>query len=71
MAIRRGETVHALISASFFTTAVAKCDVAERIVAPLRTTTTRIEEAIACMSAVPGQSEALAHEASAHAEIGF
>ena len=67
MAIRRGETVHAVISASFFTTAVAKCDVTERIVAPLRATTARIEEAIACLGPdLPAQNET-----PAHADIGF
>ena len=39
MPIREGETVHALISISFFTTALAKCEIAEKIVAPLRATT--------------------------------
>ena len=43
MPIREGETVHALISISFFTTALAKCEIAEKIVAPLRATTKRIE----------------------------
>jgi IclR family mhp operon transcriptional activator len=47
MPILEGETVHALISISFFTTAIAKCEMAERIVAPLRATTTKIEEAFA------------------------
>jgi IclR family mhp operon transcriptional activator len=67
MTIRRGEAVQALISASFFTTAVAKCDVAERIVAPLRATTARIEEAIAGLGPdLPAQNEVLAYP-----DIGF
>jgi len=51
MPIREGESVHALISISFFTTAIAKGDIAERIVAPLRATTTKIEEAFAFVNA--------------------
>lgn len=47
MPIREGDTVHALISISFFTTAVPKREIAEQIVAPLRATTTKIEEAFA------------------------
>jgi IclR family mhp operon transcriptional activator len=49
--IREGETVHALISLSFFTSALPKCEVAEKIVAPLRATTARIEQAIAMTTA--------------------
>jgi IclR family transcriptional regulator, mhp operon transcriptional activator len=51
MPIREGEVVHALISISFFTTALAKCEVAERVIAPLRAATRLIEEAIATVHA--------------------
>ena len=50
MPIREGETVHALISISFFTTALAKCEIAEKIVAPLRATTKLIEDTIVTMN---------------------
>lgn len=50
MPIRDGEAVHALISISFFTTAVPKREIAEQIVAPLRATTTKIEEAFAFLN---------------------
>jgi len=49
--IREGETVHALVSLSFFTTALPKCEVAEKIVAPLRATIAKIEQAIAMTTA--------------------
>ena len=45
--IREGETVHALISISFFTTAIPRSAILERIVTPLKDTTTRIEHALA------------------------
>ncbi len=51
MPIRDGEIVHALISISFFTTALAKCEIAEKVIAPLRATTRMIEEAVAAMHA--------------------
>jgi IclR family mhp operon transcriptional activator len=51
MPIREGEVVHALISISFFTTALAKCEIAEKVIAPLRATTRMIEEAVAAMHA--------------------
>ena len=51
MPIREGEAVHALISISFFTTALAKCEIAEKVIAPLRATTRMIEEAVAGMHA--------------------
>jgi IclR family mhp operon transcriptional activator len=51
MPIRQGETVHALINISFFTTAVAKSEVAEKVLAPLRATTEKIEHAIATVKA--------------------
>jgi IclR family mhp operon transcriptional activator len=46
MPIREGNLVHAVINMSFFTTAVSNCDVAEKILIPLRETTARIEQAI-------------------------
>ena len=46
MPIREGEVVHAVINLSFFTTAVPGCEVAEKVLAPLRETTARIERAI-------------------------
>jgi len=47
MPIREGEIVHAVINMSFFTTAVPTCEVAEKVLAPLRETTARVEQAIA------------------------
>ena len=49
--IRQGETVHALINISFFTTAVSKSEVAEKVLAPLRATTAKIEQAVAMVKA--------------------
>ena len=67
MPIREGDTVHALISASFFTTAIPKSEIAEKVVAPLRATTTKIEAAIAFM-----KSGRLAQEETpAPVELGF
>lgn len=67
MPIREGETVHALINVSFFTTAVPKNDIAEKIVAPLRATTTKIEAAMTFMT-----SGRLAQEETpAQVELGF
>jgi len=57
MPIREGELIHALISISFFTTAVPKARIAEQIVAPLRTLTTKIEATIAVMTAQAGHAE--------------
>ncbi len=51
MPIREGETVHALISISFFTTAIAPHEIAEKIVEPLRATTSAIEQAFGAMNA--------------------
>lgn len=44
--IRDGETVHALVSISFFTTAVAANEIADRIINPLKATTKKIEDAL-------------------------
>jgi IclR family transcriptional regulator, mhp operon transcriptional activator len=51
MPIRQGEAVHALINISFFTTAVAKSEVAEKVLAPLRAATEKIEHAVAAAKA--------------------
>jgi IclR family mhp operon transcriptional activator len=51
MPIREGKTIHAVINMSFFTTAVSNCDVVDKIFAPLRETTVRIEQAIAMANA--------------------
>lgn len=51
MPIREGETVHAVINMSFFTTAVPACEVAEKVIAPLREATARIEQAVAMTKA--------------------
>jgi hypothetical protein len=59
--------VHALISASFFTTAMPKDEIADRIVAPLRATTTKIEAAIAFLSS----GQLAQDETPAHVELGF
>jgi IclR family mhp operon transcriptional activator len=45
--IREGETVHALVSISIFTTAVPRDKIVEQIVTPLRDTIAKIEEALA------------------------
>jgi len=47
MPIREGDIVHAVINISFFTTAFPKGEIAERVLAPLRATTEKIEHAIA------------------------
>jgi hypothetical protein len=67
MPIRGGDVVHALISISFFTTAIPKAEIAERIVAPLRATTARIEDAFALMSS----GSAARAETPATIELGF
>jgi IclR family transcriptional regulator, mhp operon transcriptional activator len=67
MPIREGATVHALVNISFFTTAVASADLQEKIIAPLRATTTRIEEAYAFMKS----GGLLREESSAAVELGF
>ena len=64
--IREGETVHALVSLSFFTTALPKCAVADKIVAPLRAMTARIERAIAMTSA-----DGIRHDAPMAVEPAF
>jgi IclR family mhp operon transcriptional activator len=50
MPIREGDNVLALISISFFTTAVPRGDVMEQVVTPLRCTTTKIEQAFMIMN---------------------
>jgi IclR family mhp operon transcriptional activator len=67
MPIREGDTVHALINISFFTTAIAPHDIQEKIVQPLRATTAAIEQAIAAMSA----SRPTREDASAALELSF
>ncbi len=63
MPIRQGEAVHALINISFFTTAVAKSEVAEKVLAPLRATTEKIEHAVAAAKAgVPRHDAPIAVE---------
>jgi IclR family transcriptional regulator, mhp operon transcriptional activator len=51
MPIREGRTVHAMISISFFTTAVPRNQFAEQILKPLRCTTAKIEGAFAFLNA--------------------
>jgi IclR family mhp operon transcriptional activator len=51
MPIREGCVVHALINISFFTTAFAKGELAEKVLAPLRATTAKIEHVIAMTKA--------------------
>lgn len=58
MPIREGETVHAVINISFFTTAFPKCELAEKVLAPLRETTAKIEHAIAVMKAGGARNDA-------------
>jgi IclR family mhp operon transcriptional activator len=50
MPIRQADSVQALVSISFFTTAVARERIVERIVAPLRETTANIEQALAFLN---------------------
>lgn len=50
MPIREGKRARATISISFFKTAIPPADIAERIVAPLRETTTKIEETLAAIN---------------------
>jgi DNA-binding IclR family transcriptional regulator len=65
MPIREGENVHALISISFFTTAIAPQDIQEKIVEPLRATTRTIEQAFGAMNAAsPPRESAPALELS-------
>jgi IclR family mhp operon transcriptional activator len=54
MPIREGNQARAAISISFFKTAIPAAEIAERIVAPLRETTARIEEALATLNAGHG-----------------
>ena len=49
--LMHGETVLASITVSFFTSAVPRRDVADRIIAPLRQTVDRIEKLYTCMRA--------------------
>ena len=58
MPIREGDTVHALINISFFTTAVPQCDVAEKVLGPLRATTAKIEQAIAAANTNSARADA-------------
>lgn len=58
MPIREGGGVEALINISFFTTAIAKSEIAEKILAPLRATTAKIEQAIAMARAGSASSDA-------------
>lgn len=67
MPIREGETVHAVINISFFTTAVPPHELQEKIIQPLRATTKVIEKAIAEMS----MSKPSREDASAALELGF
>jgi IclR family mhp operon transcriptional activator len=57
MPIREGEIVHALINISYFTTAVPKSEIVEKILAPLRATTAKIEDAIVMTKAGPASSD--------------
>jgi IclR family mhp operon transcriptional activator len=50
MPIREGKLARAAIGISYFKTAIAPGDVAERIVAPLRETTAKIEETLAAVA---------------------
>lgn len=54
MPIREGTQARAAISISFFKTAIPAGEIAERIVAPLRETTTKIEAALATLAAHSG-----------------
>ena len=52
MPIREGNEARAAISISFFKTAIPSAEIAERIVAPLREATNKIEETLAALAAV-------------------
>jgi IclR family mhp operon transcriptional activator len=54
MPIRQGSEARATISISFFKTAIPPAEIAERIVAPLRETTTKIEETLAAIVSTHG-----------------
>jgi hypothetical protein len=54
MPINEGDRVRAAISISFYKTAIPSHEIAERIVAPLRATRLRIEEAFAFVNAGQG-----------------
>jgi IclR family mhp operon transcriptional activator len=58
MPIREGDVVHALINISFFTTAFPKREIAEKVLAPLRATTDKIEHAIAAMKGANARNDA-------------
>ncbi|MBL8699679.1 MAG: helix-turn-helix domain-containing protein [Alphaproteobacteria bacterium] len=60
MPIRQGGEVHALISISFFTTAVPRPEIGARVVAPLRETVDRIEAAFAVANGMPIAADATA-----------
>jgi IclR family mhp operon transcriptional activator len=49
MPIRAGDMVLALMSITFFSSVVPRCDIAERVLAPLRATVERTEETLAFM----------------------
>jgi IclR family mhp operon transcriptional activator len=57
MPIHEGDRVRALISISFYKTAIRTQEIAERIIAPLRTTTQGIEQAFAFVNAGQGIDE--------------
>lgn len=63
MPIREGDVVHALINISYFTTAVQKSEIVEKILTPLRATTAMIEQAIVMTKAgQTGRDSAMAIE---------
>jgi len=66
MPIREDGRVEAVINISFFTTAIPKNEIADRILAPLRATTAKIEQAIAMTRAGTAS-----HDASMTVEPAF
>lgn len=62
MPIFENDSVQSLISISFFKTAVPHARIAEQIVAPLRATTTAIEESLAFMNADRGEIDMIAED---------
>lgn len=71
MPIRNNGVVLALITISFYSTAIAKEHIAERVIEPLRATTAKIEETLSFMYAAdgPGHDAAHRHEVFEHAAM--
>jgi IclR family mhp operon transcriptional activator len=72
MPIRNNGAVLALITISFYSTAIAKEHIVERVIEPLRATTAKIEETLSFMYAADGPShDAQRHEVFEHAPMAI